>query len=177
MGCRRGCAGCQALRLARAVASRLLCAAALADRCGDEPVLIAAYGTEVGPLVRRAHALAALRAGVAGGAGRASGAVVKSECSDAAEQGYVRRTEVWLPVSAFVHVVDCRPDAAEQWEDERRRSPRGKRVGNLYIQYWTYYADSATLRGIPIVGEKGYHRDDWEECSSHPSPRSVDERA
>ena len=39
--------------LARAVASRILCAAAMADRCGDEPVLIAAYGTEVGKLVRR----------------------------------------------------------------------------------------------------------------------------
>ena len=39
--------------LARAVASRILCAAALADRCGDEPTLIAAYGSEVGKLVRR----------------------------------------------------------------------------------------------------------------------------
>ena len=38
--------------LARAIASRILCAAALADHCGDEPVLIAAYGDEVGELVR-----------------------------------------------------------------------------------------------------------------------------
>ena len=38
--------------LARAVASRMLCAVALADGCGDEPELIAAYGTEVGRLVR-----------------------------------------------------------------------------------------------------------------------------
>src|SRR3954454_15723564 len=39
--------------LARAIASQILCAAAVADDCGDEPVLIAAYGTEVGGLVRR----------------------------------------------------------------------------------------------------------------------------
>ncbi|HXR60838.1 MAG TPA: hypothetical protein VN732_05905, partial [Solirubrobacterales bacterium] len=38
--------------LARAVASRILCAAALADSCGDEPGLIAAYGSGVGALVR-----------------------------------------------------------------------------------------------------------------------------
>ncbi len=27
---------------------------------------------------------------------------------------------------------------------------------------WTYYADSATLRAVPILGEEGFHRDDWE---------------
>lgn len=39
--------------LARAIADRIVCAAALADGCGDEPRLIAAYGTEVGMLIRR----------------------------------------------------------------------------------------------------------------------------
>ncbi|HEV2726640.1 MAG TPA: hypothetical protein VGV34_00005, partial [Solirubrobacterales bacterium] len=39
--------------LVRALADRIVCAAALADGCGDEPALIAAYGTEVGKLVRR----------------------------------------------------------------------------------------------------------------------------
>ncbi|HEX6153223.1 MAG TPA: hypothetical protein VFZ19_06850, partial [Solirubrobacterales bacterium] len=39
--------------LARAVADRIICAAALADGCGDQPTLIAAYGSEVGELVRR----------------------------------------------------------------------------------------------------------------------------
>jgi hypothetical protein len=39
--------------LARAVASRILCAASLAGSCGTgEPALIAAYGTEVGRLAR-----------------------------------------------------------------------------------------------------------------------------
>ncbi|HEX3737716.1 MAG TPA: hypothetical protein VHV53_09255, partial [Solirubrobacterales bacterium] len=39
--------------LARSVAQRILCAAELADGCGDEPLLIATYGDEVGRLVRR----------------------------------------------------------------------------------------------------------------------------
>jgi hypothetical protein len=162
--------------LARSIASRVLCAAALADRCGDEPVLIAAYGTEVGKLVRR-HMPSLLFE-------RGSRAVPvdfrrcrEAECGDAAEQGYVKRTEAGLPVSAFVHVVDCRPEAAEQSEADGADCS-GSRAGSLYIQYWTYYADSATLRGVPIVGEAGYHRDDWEGVQIRIRPDgSVDERA
>src|ERR1044072_886251 len=82
--------------LARSIASRMLCAAALADRCGDEPVLIAAYGTEVGELVRR-HMPSLLFE-------RGSRAVPVdfrrcrgSACGDAAEHGYVKRTDAGLP--------------------------------------------------------------------------------
>ena len=56
--------------LAQAVADRILCAASLADGCGDEPTLIAAYGTEVGELVRRNMPTAGVRAGFEGSAGR-----------------------------------------------------------------------------------------------------------
>ena len=38
--------------LARVIADRVLCAVAMVEDCGDEPGLIAAYGTEVGELVR-----------------------------------------------------------------------------------------------------------------------------
>ena len=55
--------------LARAVASRILCAVALADGCGDEPVLIATYGTEVGELVRRHMPTIVFEDGLAGDAG------------------------------------------------------------------------------------------------------------
>jgi hypothetical protein len=163
--------------LARALASRLLCAASLADSCGgDEPALIAAYGTEVGELVRR-HTPSLLFE-------RGSRAVPvdfrrcrSTSCGDAPEHGYVRRTDAGLPVSAFVHVVDCRPDAVEGSEAEGVDCSGG-RAGNLYIQYWTYYADSATLRGTPIVGDEGFHRDDWEGVQIRIRPDgSVDERA
>jgi hypothetical protein len=62
-------------------------------------------------------------------------------------------------VTAFVHVVDCRAAAAGTTEAEGFDCS-DPRAGNLYIQYWLYYADSATLRGL--IGDLGYHRDDWE---------------
>jgi hypothetical protein len=162
--------------LARALVSRILCAAALADRCGDEPALIAAYGTEVGELVRR-HMPSLLFE-------RGSRAVPvdfrrcrETQCGNAAEHGYVKRTNSGLPVSAFVHVVDCRANAAEESE-ATGADCSGSRAGNLYIQYWTYYADSATFRGVPILGDAGYHPDDWEGVQIRIRPDgSVDERA
>jgi hypothetical protein len=162
--------------LAQAVASRILCAASLADRCGDEPALISAYGTEVGKLARE-HMPSLLFE-------RGSRAVPvdfrrcrSTACGDGAEHGYVQRTDAGLPVSAFVHVVDCRPDAAARTESVGADCS-GPRAGNLYIQYWTYYADSATLRGVPIVGREGFHEDDWESVQIRIRPDgSVEERA
>jgi hypothetical protein len=162
--------------LAGAVASRILCAASLADSCGDEPALIAAYGTEVGKLVRE-HMPSLLFE-------RGSRAVPVdfrrcrvTACGDGPEHGYVRRTDAGLPVSAFVHVVDCRSGAAEESEAEGADCS-GDRDGNLYLQYWTYYADSATLRAIPIAGDEGFHEDDWEGVQIRIRPDgSADERA
>jgi hypothetical protein len=162
--------------LARAVADRILCAAALADGCGDEPALIAAYGTEVGKLVRRHMPTLAFEKG--------SRAVPvdfrrcrSTECGDGPTRGLVHRTDSRLPVSAFVHVVDCRPGQAERTESEGGDCS-GERAGNLYIQYWTYYADSATLRGVPIIGREGFHFDDWEGVQIRIRPDGdSDERA
>ena len=162
--------------LARAVADRLLCAASLADGCGDEPTLIAAYGSEVGRLVREHMPSLVFEQG--------SRAVPvdfrrcrSTECGDGPEGGLVHRTDERLPVTAFVHVVDCRGEAAQEAE-AAGADCSGKRAGNLYIQYWTYYANSATLRGVPIAGPKGYHDDDWEGVQIRIGPDGhVDERA
>lgn len=162
--------------LAQSIASQLLCAATLADSCGDEPGLIAEYGTEVGELVRRHMPSLLFEEG--------SRAVPvdfrrcrETACGDAPREVEVTRTEAGLPITAFVHVIDCRPDAADASE-AGGADCSGPRAGNLYIQYWTYYADSATLRGVPVVGDKGYHRDDWEGVQIRIRPDgSVDERA
>jgi len=145
--------------LAQAVADRILCAASLADGCGDEPALIAAYGSEVGELVRRHMPTLVFEDG--------SRAVPvdfrrcrSTECGDSSDDGLVHRTDEGLPVTVFAHIVDCREDRAEQTEGEGADCS-GDRAGNLYLQYWTYYADSATLRGVPIAGRRGYHHDDW----------------
>jgi hypothetical protein len=162
--------------LARALADRILCAASLADGCGDEPALIAAYGSDVGRLVRRFMPVLAFEHG--------SHAVPvdfrscrSSECGDASGGGLVHQTDAGLPVTAFVHVVDCRAAAMELTESEGADCS-DERAGRLYLQFWTYYADSATLRGVPVAGKKGYHHDDWESVQFRLNPDgSVEERA
>jgi hypothetical protein len=151
--------------LARVIASRILCAAALADHCGDEPTLIATYGTEVGKLVRRHMPTILFEQG-----SRALPVDFRrcrdTGCGDGSARGLVHQTDAGLPVTAFVHVVDCRDSCP------------GSRAGNLYLQYWLYYADSATLRGVPIAGSAGYHHDDWESVQIRIGPDGrVDERA
>jgi hypothetical protein len=162
--------------LARTVADRLLCAASLADGCGDEPTLIAAYGSEVGRLVRQHMPTLVFEQG--------SRAVPvdfrrcrSSECGDSSGSGSIHLTDAGLPVSVFVHVIDCRPGTVEGTEAAGADCSQG-RAGNLYVQYWIYYADSATLRGVPVVGARGYHHDDWESVQLRFGPDgSVSERA
>ncbi len=162
--------------LARAVASRLICAVAEADGCGDEPAMIAAYGTEVGKLIREHVPTLAFEAG--------SQALPvdfrrcrESACSDGDAEGLVHRSAGELPVTAFVHVIDCRPGGREAAEADGADCS-GTRAGNLYLQLWFYYPDSATLRDVPVVGEQGYHADDWESAQIRIGPDGrVDQRA
>lgn len=164
------------VEMARLVASRILCAASLADGCGDQPRLIAAYGTEVGKLVREQMPMLAFEEG-----SRALPVDFRrcrsSDCGDGAERGLAHRTDKGLPVTAFVRVVDCRVGEAESSE-VAGADCSGGRNGNLYIQYWLYYVDSATLREVPIAGGRGYHRDDWESVQIRIGPDGeVDQRA
>jgi hypothetical protein len=143
--------------LARAVASRMLCAVSMADGCGDEPALIAAYGSDVGRLVREHMPTIFFERG-----SRAMPIDFRhcrdAECGDGSARGLVHETDAGLPVTAFVHTIE--------------------RGGSLYIQYWLYYADSATLRGVPIAGDEGYHADDWEGVQIRIGPDGgVAERA
>jgi hypothetical protein len=162
--------------LARSIGQRILCATELADGCGDEPLLIATYGDEIGRLVRRHMPTIGFEAG--------SHAVPidyrrcrETTCGNAPEDGLVHRTDERLPVTTFVHVVDCRSGAREASE-AAGIDCSDDRAGRLYIQYWLFYANSATLRGVPIVGDQGEHRDDWESVDIRINPDgSVDERA
>jgi hypothetical protein len=153
------------ISLARAVASRILCAAALADSCGDEPALIAAYGSEVGSIVRDDMPTLVFESG-----SRALPVDFRrcraTSCGDGPDAGVITNTDTGLPVTAFVHVIDCRDGGRRPAGAECS----GDRAGNLYIQYWTYYADSATLRGVPIAGARGYHPDDWESVQFRIGP-------
>jgi hypothetical protein len=155
--------------LARAVGAKILCAAAFADNCGDEPVLIAAYGTEVGRLVKKHMPSIAFENG-----SRALPVDFRhcrsSACGDGTARGLVERTDAGLPVTAFVHVIDCRGPAEPYRGFGRAPDCSGERAGNLYLQFWLYYVDSATMRGAPFVGGAGYHRDDWESVQVRVAP-------
>jgi len=162
--------------LARSVAERILCAAALADGCGDEPLLIATYGDEIGRLVRRHMPTIGFEDG-----SRAVPVDYRrcrlTECGDAPADGLVHRTDQRLPVTAFVHVIDCRAGAREASE-AAGYDCSDERAGCLYVTYFLYYASSATMQDVPIVGDAGEHRDDWESVEIRVNPDgSIDERA
>lgn len=160
----------------RALADRMACAVAMVDGCGDGPGLVAAYGSEVGELVRGHMPTLVFERGA-----RALPVDFRrcreASCADGGERGLVDRSDAGMAVTAFVHVVDCREGEADRAEAEGADCS-GPRAGNLYLQYWTYYPDSATLRGVPVAGERGYHRDDWESVQVRIGPDGrVDARA
>jgi hypothetical protein len=165
-----------AASLARTLAARLVCAISLSDTCANEPELVAAYGEELAALLRE-HA-----PGIAYERGMRALPVDfrscrSSECADGLDEDVASRTASGEPVVAFVHVVDCRDGTAMRTE-RLDGDCSGDRAGNLYLQYWTYYPDSATLRHVPVVGTRGYHRDDWEGVQFRIGPDGeVDERA
>jgi hypothetical protein len=107
-------------------------------------------------------------------------------CSRGAPTGEVWRSIAGEPVVAFVHVVDCRALAARRTE-RRGADCSGRRAGNLYLQYWFYYAGSATAEGEVLddairevstaIGHPTYHPDDWESYQVRIRPGAVDARA
>ena len=124
---------------------------ALAESCGDEPALIAAYGTEVGRLVRDHMPTLAFEQG--------SRALPvdwrRCRCDRLRRRRGGGR-------GARAPTPGCRSPPSSTSSTAAEPGGRGAdcsdgRAGNLYIQYWLYYADSATLRGVPIAGEQGYH--------------------
>ena len=146
--------------LGRAIAGRVLCAVSFEGYCGEVGGLVSAYGDQVAEIVRRQAPGIAYEDGM-----RALPVDYRHcrtpACADGSRQGAVSRSDAGEPVVAFVHVVDCRPGRAGETETAGGDCS-GSRRRNLYLEYWTYYADSATLRGVPVAGSAGYHRDDWE---------------
>jgi hypothetical protein len=159
------------IALAHEIGVRIICAVRLTEDCRDEPSLRAANGSELAALLR-AHAPALLYED-----GMRTLPVDFRDCraDDCAEGPVgrtVTRTNRGLRTVAFTHVIDCRPGRmarTEAWGG----SCSGSRGGNLYLQYWLYYAGSATAEGStplkgPIrrvttaLGHSTHHPDDWE---------------
>ena len=172
--------------LADEVGIRIICAVRLTEDCRDEPRLRAANGAELAALLR-AHAPALLyeegmRALPVDFRGcRSDG------CAQGPEGGAVTRANQGLRTVAFTHVIDCRSGRVadtEAWGGDCS----GPRARNLYLQYWLYYAGSATAEGStplrgPIrrvsnaLGHSTHHPDDWEGYQLRIGPEGTFARA
>jgi hypothetical protein len=163
-----------ALSLARGMGEKIVCAVHLSGSCGAESKLDGAYGPELAKAVREHTPSLLYENGM-----RALPVDYRScraaSCADAPDRGSVSRSRSGERATAFVHVVDCRPEPSLAGF---ATDCSGERAGKLYLQYWFYYPDSATLRGIPVAGRKGYHDDDWESVQVRVGPDGkADERA
>lgn len=164
--------------LARTIAAKIVCAVELSETCAEAPDLVAAYGVETAELVR-AHApwvfyeqgMTALPVDYR--------ECRESGCSTGDRDGEVYETASGQPLAAFVHLADCRqPDVVPGLDCS------GTRAGKLYIQYWFYYVDSATLEGEGLqkrlmrqVGRPGFHEDDWESYQVRIGAHGAQSRA
>jgi hypothetical protein len=159
--------------LARAIGERIVCAVRLSYGCRSDPRLAAAYGglaaevRDQAPRIVYERGMRALPVDFR--------TCRSPACSDGPETGRVARSLAGRPATAFTHVVDCRdPGAAAS----AGYDCSGERAGRLYIQFWTYYGDSATSRSTPFLGPRGYHLDDWESYAVRINPDgTVDARA
>jgi hypothetical protein len=156
--------------LARMIGTKLICAVDISDSCRAEPALRAAFGEQLAAELREHAPTVFYEQGM-----RALPVDYRScrlaGCADAPGDGVVSRSQDGDPATAFVHVIDCRQGTAAPFAG--LNSPedcREHRARNLYLQYWFYYPESATLRGVPVAGPKGYHQDDWESYQVRIGP-------
>jgi hypothetical protein len=161
------------MALAYEIGERIICAVKLSYGCRSDPQLAEAYAELAGEVRDNAPRIVYER-------GMSALPVDfrdcrSPSCSDGPESGQVTRSLAGRPVTAFTHVIDCRdPTGAEA----RGYDCSGERAGRVYVQYWTYYGDSATARTTPVLGDAGYHHDDWESLQIRINPDgSVDARA
>jgi len=146
-----------ALGLVHSISRQVLCAVSMSGFCDREGSLELAYGPD-------------------------AAAVVRANAPDL----YFGRDMIGMPVDYRT----CRsPYCAEtDGEGEITESLAGEqptlftrvveRDGSTYIQYWAYYPESASLRGVPVLEEEGYHRHDWESTQIRvDSDGNVSQRA
>jgi hypothetical protein len=143
-------------KFAHGLTRSLLCAASLQGGCGVDPALEDAYGPDVAKLVRRYLPRVLFGADLLGMP--VDYRTCRSPaCADPPPSPLVTGSTAGEPPTLFTRVIDCRAG---------RAAPPvrcdGIRQGNLYFQYWAYYPESASLRGVPVLEEQGYHAHDWE---------------
>lgn len=159
--------------LARTVASKLVCAAKSTGACGEEAVALAAepdplqslYGGELAGMLADNTPTIWFESDDFVSLPVDYRECRERSCADTINRGSVQHTQTGLEPTVFTHVVDCRDTEAAAADGY---DCSGERAGNVYLQYWLYYPDSAT-RGY---ADKGYHEDDWESYGVKIDPES-----
>ena len=172
--------------LAHEIGERLVCAVRLTEDCTNEPGLRAANGAEVAALLRD-HAPALVYEDGMRTLPVDFRTCRLDACAEGPESGAVTSTSHGLRVVAFTHAIDCRSGHVASTESSGGVCS-GARRGNLYLQYWLYYAGSATAEGStplkrPIrrlstaLGHSTFHPDDWEGYQVRVGPGGTFARA
>ncbi len=139
------------------ISRSLLCAVSLSQACLAEGSLEEAYGERTAGLVR-ANAPEILFGPDLLGLPVDFRSCRSPACADAGGPGEVTESSAGEPVTLFTRVLE--------------------RDGTTWIQYWAYYPESASLRGVPVLEEEGYHPHDWESTQVRIGPDGkVDRRA
>jgi hypothetical protein len=158
--------------LARALVDRILCTASLSDSCSTVPAIVSAYGPELAAAIEENAPDLIYEPGSEEIPVDFRSCKGPTGCGHGVASGPVTESSSGEPAAAFVHVVDCRQPALAETE-RRGFDCSGERAGNLYLQYWLYYEDSAT----PPWGEAGYHADDWESYQVRVGAGETDARS
>jgi hypothetical protein len=146
----------ESVRLGRSVVDALICAVRGPAACPAEAdPLTSAYGSELAELVRIHTPEIRFE-----DADYVSLPVDPRDCrnrscADTSARGLLSESFEGQPPTAFVRTIDCRDPGRP---NPPEASCDGERAGNVYLQYWLYYPDSATRS----LGRMGYHPDDWE---------------
>lgn len=143
--------------MVHSVSRSLLCAASLSKDCLTEGSLQRAYGERTAQLVR-ANAPEILFGPDLLGLPVDFRSCRSPGCADAEGTGEVSGSSAGERVTLFTRVLE--------------------REGTTWIQYWAYYPESASLRGLPGLEGRGYHRHDWESFQIRIGPEGqMDQRA
>ena len=168
------------ISLVHSVSRSMLCAASLSEGCFGQGSLDGTYGDELAGLVRE-NTPDLLFGPDLLGLPVDFRSCRSPSCADAGGTGVVSESTAGEPVTLFTRVIDCRSKPGESpggSEDSGGPDCSGEAEGSLYIQYWAYYPESASLRGVPVLEGKGFHRHDWESAQVRiDSGGKVDERA
>ena len=161
--------------LMHSVSRSMLCAVSLSGGCFGEGSLEGTYGEEVAETVW-ANAPELLFGPDLLGLPVDFRACRSPACAEAPGQGVVSESTAGEPVTLFTRVIDCRADSGINPPDGS--DCEGAAAGHLYVQYWAYYPESASLRGVPVLEGKGYHPHDWESVQVRIDPDGgADQRA